>query len=205
MRRVGIIDYGLCNIDSVCRAVEVNGAQAAVVGTPEALALQDMLILPGVGSFGAAIANLNRAQLVPALRERIAAGTPLLGICLGMQLLASSSEEGGRFAGLGLIPGDVVMLKKAAPDERIPHVGWNVVNYERDDPVFADVPSGTDFYFVHSFHMRCADQADVLARTPFCGGFASVVRRDNVWGMQFHPEKSLPAGHKVLRNFLTMG
>jgi glutamine amidotransferase len=204
MRRVGIIDYGLCNLDSVCRAVQVNGAQAAVVDTPEALAEQDMLILPGVGSFGTAIANLDRAQLVPALRERIAAGTPLLGICLGMQLLASSSEEGGRFAGLGLIPGEVVMLKKAAPDERIPHVGWNVVNYERDDPVFADVSSGTDFYFVHSFHMRCADQADVLARTPFCGGFASVVRRDNVWGTQFHPEKSLPAGHRVLRNFLAM-
>jgi glutamine amidotransferase len=204
MRRVGIIDYGLCNIDSVCRAVEVNGAQAAVVSTPEALAAQDMLILPGVGSFGTAIANLDRAQLVPALRERVAAGTPLLGICLGMQLLASSSEEGGRFAGLGLIPGEVVMLKKSAPDERIPHVGWNVVNYERDDPVFADVPSGTDFYFVHSFHMRCADQADVLARTPFCDGFVSVVRHDNVWGMQFHPEKSLPAGHTLLRNFLAM-
>jgi glutamine amidotransferase len=202
MRRVGIIDYGLCNIDSIRRATEVCGGQPTVTRDPDALLDFELLILPGVGAFGAAMANLDGWGLSEAIRERGKAGTPILGICLGMQLLAEGSEEGGSFAGLGLVPGQVVQLTARQADERVPHMGWNSVEFAREDPIFSGIASGTDFYFVHSFHLRCADQAHVLAKTPFCGGFVSVVRREAVWGTQFHPEKSWPAGHQLLTNYL---
>src|SRR5262245_32876063 len=133
MRRIGIIDYGLCNIDSIRRATEICGGRATLTRDPNELREFDMLILPGVGAFGAAMANLNAWELTPAIRERVNAGTPLLGICLGMQLLAGRSEEGGLFQGLGLIPGEVVQLKSNR-GERIPHMGWNSVMFERHDP-----------------------------------------------------------------------
>ena len=203
MRRVAIIDYGLCNIDSIRRGVEVCGGRPIVARDPDVLADADLLILPGVGSFDAAMTHLTDWGLAEAMRARVAAGTPLLGICLGMQLLAGCSEEGGPVDGLGLLPGEVVQLKRAVPGERVPHMGWNAVDYQRDDPIFAQISSGTDFYFVHSFHMRCTDERDVVATTPFCGGFVSAVRRDAVWGTQFHPEKSCPAGHQLLTNFIS--
>jgi glutamine amidotransferase len=202
MRSVGIIDYGLCNIDSIRRATEICGGRATLTRDPNELSDFDMLILPGVGSFGAAMANLDAWELTPAIRERVGAGTPLLGICLGMQLLAGRSEEGGSFRGLDLIPGDVVQLKSKS-GERIPHMGWNTVTFEEQDPIFRDINSGTDFYFVHSFHLRCVNDANVVGHTPYCGGFASVVRHHAVLGTQFHPEKSWPAGHRLLTNFLT--
>jgi len=202
MRRVGIVDYGLCNIDSIRRAVEVCGGRPTVTREADALAGQDLLILPGVGRFDAAMTHLDEWGLADSLRERVAAGTPLLGICLGMQLLAASSEEGTPIAGLGLVPGAVVQLESTGRDERVPHIGWNGVDLVRDDPIFGNIASGTDFYFVHSFHLRCHEEADVLATTPFCGGFVSAVRHDAVWGTQFHPEKSCPAGHQLLSNFV---
>jgi glutamine amidotransferase len=202
MRRVGIIDYGLCNIDSIRRATEVCGGRPTVTRNPDDLFDQDLLILPGVGAFGAAMANLDAWGLADPIRGRVEGGTPLLGICLGMQLLADRSEEGGSFRGLGLIPGDVVQLKAAKVGERVPHMGWNEAAFARPDPISHDIADGTDFYFVHSFHLRCTDEADILARTPFCGGFVSAVRRGSVWGTQFHPEKSWPAGHQLLANYI---
>jgi glutamine amidotransferase len=201
VRRVGIIDYGLCNIDSIRRATEICGGQATVTRDPEALVDFDLLILPGVGAFGAAMANLDQWGLSGAIRERARGGTPLLGICLGMQLLGERSAEGGSFAGLGLVPGEVVQLVSTQREQRVPHMGWNSVDFARADGIFKDMNSGTDFYFVHSFHLR-ARAEHVLARTDYCGGFVSAVRRDNVWGTQFHPEKSWPAGHQLLANYV---
>jgi imidazole glycerol-phosphate synthase subunit HisH len=202
MRTVGIIDYGLCNIDSIRRATEVLGGAATVTRDPDALRHFDLLILPGVGSFGAAMANLSRDGLDAAAREAVANGTPLLGICLGMQLLGDSSMEGGSFQGLSLIPGKVVELVSTSDEERIPHMGWNSIEVTRNDPILKGIESGTDFYFVHSFHLQ-AEEQHVLARTPYCGGFVSIVRRNQVWGTQFHPEKSWPNGHSLLSNFIS--
>jgi glutamine amidotransferase len=202
MRTIGIVDYGLCNIDSIRRACEICGGRPTVTRDPDTLADFDLLILPGVGAFGAAMANLNQWGLSDSIRERVKSGTPLLGICLGMQLLAESSEEGGKFKGLGLVAGDVIQLKSAQPGERVPHMGWNAVEFAGADPILQKIDSGTDFYFVHSFHLR-APAEQILGRTPFCGEFVSVVRRDQVWGTQFHPEKSWPAGHQLLTNYIT--
>ncbi len=203
MPRVAIIDYGLCNLDSIRRAVEMCGGDPVVTDAPEVLASANLLILPGVGAFGVAMENLRARGMDHAIREQVGAGVPLLGICLGMQLLASRSTEGGSNAGLDLIPGDVALLKEHATGERVPHIGWNsVVSERRDEPLLAGIASGTDFYFVHSYHVRCATQADALASTPYCGGFTSMIRHDHVAGTQFHPEKSQRAGFRLLTNFL---
>jgi glutamine amidotransferase len=197
---VAIIDYKLCNLDSIARAVERCGGASLKTTSPEALRDADKLILPGVGAFGAAMDNLSALRLVEPIREEVAKGKPLLGICLGMQLLAERSEESPGAVGLGLIPGEVVRLRPQV-GERIPHMGWNVVEPARSDPMFAGVAPSTDFYFVHSYHMR-TDPEHVVATTPYCGAFPSVVRRGLVAGVQFHPEKSQTAGFALLTAFL---
>ena len=203
MPRVAIIDYGLCNLDSIRRAVEMCGGEPEVTDDPDALGVANLLILPGVGAFGVAMSNLKMRGMNQAIREQVSAGTPLLGICLGMQLLASRSSEGGDFEGLNLIPGDVELLKEQARNERIPHIGWNSVRQERPgDPLFSSIVTDTDFYFVHSYHVICKNSADVVAATPYCGEFTSVIRREQVVGTQFHPEKSQRAGFCLLTNFL---
>jgi len=199
--RVAVIDYKLCNLDSITRALEHCGASVITTDDPSQLAEVDRLVLPGVGAFAAAMHNLDAAGLSDAIRHQVAAGKPLLGICLGMHLMFSRSEEGAGVAGLDLIAGDVVRLAPM-PDERTPHIGWNVVDFTRSDPLFDDMASGTDFYFVHSYHVRCSDDADSLATTPYGGGFTSVTRRGHVMGVQFHPEKSQTAGFAFLKNYL---
>lgn len=204
MTRVAIVDYKLCNLDSIARATERCGATVVKTTSPEDLKTADRLILPGVGTFGVAMENLRRAGLVDAIREEVGKGKPFLGICLGMQLLASTSEESPGATGLGLIPGAVVKLDPARGPggERLPHMGWNVVQPVRPDPLLADVAPGTDFYFVHSYRYVCADAADVVATTPYCGEFPSIVRRGAVAGAQFHPEKSQSAGFALIAAFL---
>jgi len=202
---VCIIDYGLCNLDSVARAVEECGAQPQITSRPEDLRGCDRLIIPGVGAFGKAMENLRRDGMDQAIRlERERRALPVLGICLGMQLLAEASEEGGDCEGLGLIPGRVVRLERADARERVPHVGWNEIEIMAQHPLLAGLATGANFYFVHSYHLRCARQADVLAQTPYCGRFASIVAQDDVMGVQFHPEKSQKAGFHLLRNFLAV-
>jgi len=201
--RVAVIDYKLCNLDSITRALEHCGASVIKTDTPSDLADVDRLVLPGVGAFAAAMRNLDAAELTGAIRDEVAAGKPLLGICLGMHLLFSRSEEGEGVTGLNLIPGDVVRLTPQ-PGERTPHIGWNVVDFTRADPMFDGMASGTDFYFVHSYHVACADVADGLATTPYGGGFTSVVRCAHVTGVQFHPEKSQAAGFAFLKNYLAL-
>lgn len=199
---VAIIDYGLCNLDSIRRAIEMCGGDPFITDDPARLNDANLLILPGVGAFGAAMSNLKARGMDQAICDQVEAGIPLLGICLGMQLLGTRSTEGGTFDGLDLIKGDVVRLEEQSSEDRIPHIGWNSVRFDADDPLFADIASDTDFYFVHSYHMRCQDTTSVAASTPYCGRFAAVVRRDNVAGAQFHPEKSQKAGLRMLTNFL---
>jgi glutamine amidotransferase len=203
MRTAAIVDYGMCNLDSVARAIEECGARPLVTADPAALAEADRIILPGVGAFPDGMANLRDRGFDAALREQTALGIPLLGICLGMQLLAERGWELRETPGLALVPGQVRRLEPSNGDTRIPHVGWNEVTLERACALFDGIEPGADFYFVHSYHFDCADAAAVVGRTDYCGGFTSAVARGNVFGVQFHPEKSQKRGFQVLRNFLS--
>ncbi len=201
---VALIDYKTVNLDSIRRALEGAGAAVTVVDSADGLGNETHIVLPGVGAFPHGMANLRARGLDAALRARGAAGTPLLGICLGMQLLASAGSEGGaETEGLGLIPGRVDRMTPAA-GERLPHVGWNAVDWAAADcPLAEEVPSGKDFYFVHSYCFAPPDPAHVAATTPYCGGIASVVSDGKlVFGTQFHPEKSHKWGLRLLANFI---
>lgn len=198
--RVLVVDYGMGNLASARRGFQECGAQVEVSREPEAIARNHAVVVPGVGAFGQAMDRLNAAGWTGALQDAAAAGKPVMGICLGMQLLADAGEEGGENRGLGLIPGTVRRLTPSS-DERVPHVGWNTV-CSKPDSLFTGIPDSTDFYFVHSYHF-VADQSDhVIATTPYAGGIASVVRRGRVIGTQFHPEKSSRAGLQLIRNFI---
>lgn len=205
MKRVAIIDYGMGNIDSVFRAVEECGGSPVVTCLSADIYDADCIILPGVGSFGEGMQNIRQRRLDDIVGERVLdRGIPLLGICLGMQLLAERGYEFGEHQGLGWIKGDVVRLQADAPNSRIPHVGWNEVYPQQESPLLNGIQSGRDFYFVHSYHFLCAQEINSLATTPYCGGFTSVIGAENIFGVQFHPEKSQKAGFTVLRNFLSL-
>lgn len=200
--RVAVINHGLSNLSSIVRALERCGGDVTVTADPTDLKTVDRIVLPGVGAFPRAMASLNRSGMATALCEEAARRpVPILGICLGMQLMAMESNEGEHAAGLGLIAGSVDRLQLTAEEERIPHMGWNAVNVERDTPLFDGIVQGTDFYFVHSYHLRCPPE-QVIARTPYCGGFVSAACNGQVMAVQFHPEKSLAAGFRVLSNFV---
>jgi glutamine amidotransferase len=155
-----------------------------------------------VGAFGQAMRRLRERGWVEALREAAQECVPILGICLGMQLLADEGDEGGITKGLGLIPGRIQRLVSSTPAERIPHVGWNEVYPVDDAPLFNGIKSGSDFFFVHSYQFVPDDQAAIVATTPYCGGIASAVQHGRVAGTQFHPEKSSRVGFQLIRNFL---
>ena len=196
---ITIIDYGGSNLRSVQKAFESIGAQLQVAATAEEIGRASRLVLPGVGAFGAGMAALRRRGLEEAIRDRVAQGAPLLGICLGMQFLFERSEEMGQHTGLGLLAGDVVRFPAAGP--KIPHMGWNQLLHDQAHPLLRGVPSGAYSYFVHSFYCRPADQATIIARAEYGRPFAAIVGRDNVYGLQFHPEKSQRVGLTILRNF----
>lgn len=203
MSFVAVVDYGMGNLDSVRRALEVCGATVVVTSEPDDLADADRIVLPGVGAFGVAMENLRKRGLDQALTEQVVhQGAPFLGICLGMQLMATTSSEHGEQTGLGWVPGRVVRLEPTEADPRIPHVGWNEVHPAADHPLFAGVEPDRDFYFVHSFHFVCDDPTTMLATTPYTGGFTSVVGLATAVGVQFHPEKSQQVGQVLLGNFL---
>jgi glutamine amidotransferase len=206
MNVVAIVDYGMCNLDSVARAVEECGGRAVVTASTAELYAATHVILPGVGAFSDAMAQLADRKLIEPLREvALQRSMPFLGICLGMQLMARYGHEGGGSEGLGLIAGEVQRLKPDSPRVRIPHVGWNEVEQVATTPLLAGIASGKDFYFVHSYAMCCDDEAAVVARTPYCGGFVSVARGgERLYGVQFHPEKSQKPGFQLLRNFLSL-
>lgn len=202
---VGVIDYGMGNLGSVRRSLEECGARVFIADHPETLKQASHAVLPGVGAFTRGMENLQARDWVPAIRElALDDGIPFLGVCLGMQLLADTGHEGGTTPGLGLIAGEVRRLGALSSDERVPHVGWNEVYPLIECPMFANIPAGADFYFVHSYHLVPREEGHLAAYTPYCGRTAAAVVAGNVWGVQFHPEKSSRAGFQLLRNFLAM-
>jgi glutamine amidotransferase len=199
-----IVDYGMGNLHSVERAFSEQGAETVISADPAAIATAAGIVIPGVGSFAEGMGNLRAsgmaAAIIQAAREE---AVPVLGICLGMQLLASRGLEGGDTPGLDLIPGEVRPLA-ARPGERIPHVGWNGVNFTRDDGIGFKLRDDSDFYFVHSYAFTTENPGDVIAETTYGGGFTSIVGRGSVRGVQFHPERSAKAGARLIQNFLTL-
>jgi len=197
-----VVDYGLGNLPSVRRALEECGAEVQVSSRPEDILSCSHIVLPGVGSFADGIRNLREKGWAEALVQAAHNNTKVLGICLGMQLLADSGTEGGEASGLGLIPGRVLRLQATDDEPRIPHVGWNEIHLRGVHRIFSEIDDHTDFYFVHSYHFLADNQDNVLATTPYCGGFTSVIGKGNIVGVQFHPEKSSKIGFRLLRNFL---
>lgn len=197
---IGIIDYGVGNLRSVRNAFEHLGYASDVCSQPERAHEFDRLVLPGVGSFRAGMEALNGLRWTAVLKSCVSSRKPLLGICLGMQLLFDRGAEHGPTDGLGLIKGDVVKLTPCAP-HKVPHVGWNNLNSIKPHPLFEGVKPDVDFYFVHSYHCVPADPGDALAICDFGGEFVAGVARGNVAGVQFHPEKSQPSGMRILENF----
>ncbi len=204
MSNVGIVDYGLCNLDSVYRAVEECSGKPFIVDNPKDFSDFDHIIIPGVGSFSDAMKNLEKQGLIDLIcEEAIVNKTPILGICLGMQLLASLGTEIEEKKGLNLIEGVILRLEPAKTNERIPHIGWNEVNFKNPSELLLGIDSGSDFYFVHSYYFDCHEEYKI-ATTPYANNFPSVVGKDNVFGVQFHPEKSQQLGFKILKNFLSI-
>ena len=198
MSTVALVDYGMGNRRSVEKALEHVGARVFRTDDHGAIRAADVVVVPGVGAFPEAMRRLNKAGLDALIKERATAGTPVLGICLGMQLLFEHSAEHEGAAGLGLLPGDVTPLE--AP--KVPHIGWNEVTMVRSSPLTDGLGERAAFYHVHSFVCRATD-GDVVGRGEYGERFASIVERDNVAGVQFHPEKSSRDGLRLLKNFVT--
>lgn len=199
---IAIVDYGMGNVLSVRNSLEYLGLEAEITRSPEVLRKATHLILPGVGAFGDAMKNLDKLGLVKPLEQEILTkNKPLLGICLGLQLMAKSSLEHGSHRGLGWFDADVVPFQKEQ-GMKIPHMGWNRIGILRPHPVFEKIqPDNMDFYFVHSFHMVCHEGADVLATCDYGIAFTAAVSRGNIVATQFHPEKSQDSGLQFLENF----
>ena len=197
--RVAILDYQMGNLRSVQKALQLVGAQAWVASSPREARDADGVILPGVGAFGDAMANLRQADFVPLLLDVVESGTPLMGICVGLQVLFEESTEMGLHRGLGIIPGRVERFPSTLV---VPHVGWNQIHIRRSHVLADGVPSGSHAYFTHSYFARPADENTVVATTDYGSHFASIVARDHVCGVQFHPEKSYRVGLNMLRNFV---
>lgn len=200
-----IVDYGMGNLGSVKRSFEEAGALAKLSQDPNDLKGASKIILPGVGAFPDGMKALKSNGWDVALKEAVLnKGKPLLGICLGMQLLATEGHEGEETQGLGFVEGSVDKLVPTKNEIRVPHVGWNEVNPVSKSMLFDGVNLGTDYYFVHSFHFVPKSDEHALASTPYCGGFISAIGKTNIFGVQFHPEKSSKAGFKLMKNFLSI-
>ncbi len=197
---VTIVDYGMGNLRSVQKAFERLGLRAEITDVPERVLAAERLVVPGVGAFGDAIQELERRGLVKPILKFIESGRPFLGICLGLQLLFEKSYENGVHKGLGLLRGDVVRFE--LPSEfSIPHMGWNQVRQECPTPLMRDIPDESYFYFVHSYYVVPTDPEVVAGTTEYGVRFCSMIRQDNVFATQFHPEKSQSLGLQLLRNF----
>lgn len=202
---LAIVDYGVGNLFSLARSFEAAGERPDVVSDPDALSRYDRIVLPGVGAFGDAAKKLRESGMAEALTREAKRGKPLLGICLGMQLLLERSYEYGEHAGLGLIPGDVQSIAPIiAPGLKVPHIGWNALSFpDRKCPLFAKAPDGAFVYFVHSYSAQnCAPH--IAATTEYGGEIVAAVARPPVYGVQFHPEKSGKTGLSILAAFLDM-
>ncbi|BAF60715.1 MAG: imidazole glycerol phosphate synthase subunit HisH [Pelotomaculum sp.] len=195
---IAIIDYGMGNLRSVQKGFEKAGVRAVVVRDPYQVDQAGGVVLPGVGAFADAMASLHYSAMNKAVYRAIEAGKPLLGICLGHQLLFDASEEWGYTGGLGVLPG---LVRRLPGGLKVPHMGWNRIEIKKADPLLEGIPDRSSFYFVHSYAAVPADERMVLATAEYGMSFAAVVGRDNVYGIQFHPEKSSALGLKILENF----
>ncbi len=187
------------NLRSALRGIEKAGGEARIIQSPREMIGADAIVLPGDGAFGHAMKNLREAGWVEPLKQACADGVPFLGICVGMQLLFETSEEMGTHEGLGIFAGSVKRFPKGL---KVPQMGWNQLNIRQSNPLMRDVPNGGYTYFVHSYYCSPRDSSVTLATTDYGVDFASIVGRDNVWGTQFHPEKSQMVGLKILENFV---
>lgn len=197
---IALVDYGVGNLRSVEKALQATGAAVQVTSDPDEVLSAEKVILPGVGAFGDGMAGLEARGLATVLHEIAVRGTPLLGICLGMQLLFDSGEELGYHRGLGLLPGFVPRFNLEGL--KIPHTGWNQVLPVLDSPLLTDLPPGSYAYFNHSYYCEPASPADTIAHCQYGITYASIVGRQNIYGVQFHPEKSQAVGLLILHNFV---
>lgn len=207
MKKVAIIDYGMSNLLSICRAFEHVGAEVKIVHTPEEIASAGYLVLPGVGAFPDGMKELNERNLTGSIRQYAASGKPLLGICLGMQMLLSRGFEYNETPGLAIIPGDVLPLPLNIPSFKVPNINWHAINEPIQgrwkNTLMENTAPSTCYYFVHSYYASPSDESNILAVSDFGDlKFAAAVIKDNVVGTQFHPEKSGEDGLQLLRNFL---
>ncbi len=201
---IGIIDYDAGNIRSVEKALSYLGEKTVVSRNPETLKNADKVILPGVGSFGQAMENLHRYELVPVIRDMIEDGKPFLGICLGLQLLFESSEESPGAEGLGILKGKILKIP-SSPGLKIPHMGWNSLQLQNNGRLFRNIPQDTYVYFVHSYYLQAQEPEIVKAVTGYGTEIHASVEKDNVFACQFHPEKSGKYGLEILKNFAELG
>jgi imidazole glycerol-phosphate synthase subunit HisH len=202
---VAIINYGMGNLQSVCNAFRAIGCDGVTIAEePAVLATADAIVLPGVGAFGDGMANLHGRGWVETLNRQVRErGKPFLGLCLGMQLLATRGTEHGSHAGLDWVPGIVDRIKTADPALRVPHIGWNDVRVVGKPEMYQGLTQASDFYFVHSYVLRPQEDTVVNGRCDYGGPFAASLQSGNLWATQYHPEKSQKAGLTVLRNFMT--
>jgi glutamine amidotransferase len=200
---ITIVDYGVGNLGSILNMLKKVGAKAQASSDPDVLRRADKLILPGVGAFDVGMKKLNEAGLVPVLNELVLEEqVPVIGLCLGMQLMTRRSEEGTE-AGLGWIDAETVRFKFGPKNAqlKVPHMGWNTLDIRRQHPLVADLGPDSRFYFVHSYHVVCQNEADVVAYTDYGYPLAAIINKGNIMGAQFHPEKSHKFGMQLLRNF----
>ena len=195
---IAIVDYGMGNLRSVQKGFERVGVNAIITDDANKLADADAIVLPGVGAFSAAMQRLEEANLVEAIRREIDAGKPYLGICLGLQLLFTESEEGGRHLGLDIIPGKVIRFPTGL---KVPHIGWNEIDIGKDIPILKDIPQKSYLYFVHSYYVVPDNPSVTAATTNYGIDFTSIIHKDNIFATQCHPEKSQKLGLRILRNF----
>jgi glutamine amidotransferase len=195
---IAIIDYGMGNLRSVQKGFERVGSAARIVSTPDEMEDASGLVLPGVGAFGDAMTNLKESGLINPIVKSVSDAVPFLGICLGLQLLFSQSEELGVHRGLNILPGSV---RRFPQGQRVPQIGWNQIHVRQESPLLEGVPDGAFFYFVHSFFVDAERDNHVIATTDYEIDYCSIAGNDRFFGVQFHPEKSQDAGLRVLKNF----
>ena len=200
---IALIDYDAGNIKSVEKAFQSLGKEVVLTRDPEVLKRADHVVLPGVGSFGDAMENLHHFGLVPVIHQVVQEQTPFLGICLGLQLMFESSDEGPGVKGLGLLPGKILRIPKSG-DLKIPHMGWNNIKIKKDSRLFKGLPENPYVYFVHSYYLQADDEDIVAATTEYGVKIHAAVEKDNIFACQFHPEKSSTVGLQILKNFVSL-